>query len=202
MYVGMCALYACLYTSTLRSDWENDGKESFFNWVTLKSCISTLSTKIHGVILKTIIRLAYHCQIGLVLLILRLCLTSEAIFIYWVFLEKLLFTHWVYLVKIFSSIRYFYLVIFWWIECMEAGRSVAEDVEVRCDWWTHWGRSILCIHLVVDETPLLKKCMYPETHSDLICHVSNCFPTLIFSNFPISSSNIRKHNIMANPYYG
>lgn len=44
----------------------------------------------------------------------------------------------------------------------QPGRRVDEDIEVRGGWGSHREGPALCIHLVVDQTPLLQKRMNPK----------------------------------------
>ena len=53
-------------------------------------------------------------------------------------------------------------------ERLQTSRSVHHDVEVSSCRWSHGLREPLCIHVVVDQTPLLQEPMHPHDG----CHIS------------------------------
>lgn len=55
-------------------------------------------------------------------------------------------------------------------------RCISQYIKMRCRWGTHGERSTLCIHLVVNQTPLLQKCMNPEQKTIFFSvWAKNCF---------------------------
>ena len=55
-----------------------------------------------------------------------------------------------------------YLVNAGWVDGYDARGSVSQDVEVGGGWGPHWGGATVCVHLVIDQAPLLQECMHPE----------------------------------------